>query len=178
MVGLGNPGRRYRDTRHNAGLMAARRLLEQSEVIAEAKWSEGCLGLVRSGPLNFLILEPRIFMNVSGRALSPVVDHYRLGPDRLVVLHDDIDIPAGDVRVKRGGGTGGHRGLESLEDTLGGGGFMRVRIGVGRPPEGVDPADYVLDEFLPEERGKAAAAVTRAAELALELAGEVAGDTG
>lgn len=169
VVGLGNPGRRYRDSRHNAGSMAADRLLWESEVISSGEWPEGKLALVKRGPLEFLVLKPSTYMNVSGSAVAPVMRHYGITLDRLVVLHDDIDIPLGDVREKLGGGTGGHRGLDSLKEHIQEGGFWRVRIGVGRPPEGVDPADYVLESLSDTELGQIERSADRAAEVALEM---------
>lgn len=175
-MGLGNPGRRYRDTRHNAGFMAAEKILERSELLAEGSWPLGRLALVKSGALKVFVLEPLTFMNESGRAVAPVVRRYGLETGRLIVLHDDIDVPPGDVRVKRGGGTAGHQGLNSLVEVLGSGGFSRVRIGVGRPPGKMDPADYVLSAFSEEEREGSLAAINRAADLALQVASEVAGE--
>ncbi|MBU4194086.1 MAG: aminoacyl-tRNA hydrolase [Actinobacteria bacterium] len=174
-MGLGNPGRKYRETRHNVGRVTVERLLESSELIAEGKWQDGQLALAGSGHRRFLALKPETYMNNSGRAVAQVMGRYRLAPGQVVVLHDDIDIPLGDVRVKRGGGSGGHQGVASLMEAMGEQCFTRVRIGVGRPPEGVDPADYVLAEFMESEREQAGGAVARAAEATLGL---IAGEYG
>jgi peptidyl-tRNA hydrolase, PTH1 family len=125
--------------------------------------------LVEAASRRFLVLRPSTFMNNSGRAVAPVLERYGIDPEMMVVIHDDIDIPLGEIRVKRGGGTGGHRGLASLVEEIGSGNFIRVRIGVGRPPEGVDPAEYVLTGFTEEEREQARASVKRATEAALDL---------
>lgn len=178
VIGLGNPGRRYMDTRHNAGIMTADVISKSSQIVEGSKWNEGRLALLENGGTRFLLMVPGTYMNASGPAVARVARHYGLGPDRLVVLHDDIDIPLGDVRVKRGGGTGGHRGLVSLEEELGSSGFDRVRIGVSRPPAGVDPADYVLSDFTGEERETAMESISRAAEATLRLVREVAGEEG
>lgn len=178
VVGLGNPGRRYSGTRHNAGYMAAEVLIRESEVVAEGDWPQGLLAFTRRGPTEFLVLRPRTFMNNSGTAVAPVLKHYGLAPSRLVVVHDDIDIPAGGVKVKKGGGTAGHRGLESLVQSLGSDGFYRVRIGIGRPPDGMDAADYVLGAFSPPEREEAKLSAATAADLALSLVREVEGEEG
>jgi len=167
VVGLGNPGRKYRFTRHNMGRVAAEILIHRSDVLARGKWPEGELTLVSQGGARFLILTPETFMNISGRAVAPVIDRYRLSPEQVLVLHDDIDLPLGDVRVKRGGGTAGHKGLASLVQELGAGSFARIRIGVGRPPEAVDPAEYVLNGFSSEESPRAEKAVNDAADAAL-----------
>ncbi len=169
MVGLGNPGRGYRSTRHNAGLAAADLLIHRGAVRARGKWTDGELTLVETSHGRFLVLKPSTYMNNSGRAVAPVLKCYGIAPDQMVVIHDDIDIPLGDVRVKKGGGTGGHRGLTSLVESIGNGNFTRVRIGVGRPPEGVDPAEYVLTGFEEGERESAAASAERAAQAATDL---------
>jgi len=170
VVGLGNPGRRYSRTRHNAGFMAVERLLRECEAVAGGDWPQGSLAFARSGPAGFLIFKPGTFMNESGTAVLPVAGHYGLEAERLVVVHDDIDVPFGEVRTRKGGGTAGHRGVESLVRSLGSGGFARVRIGVGRPPAGTDAADYVLSPFTPGEEEEAAVSAAVAADLALALA--------
>lgn len=169
MVGLGNPGGKYRVTRHNQGRLAIQRLVERSELIAEGKWPDGYLALAEYGNRRFLALIPETFMNNSGRAVAPVLKQYRLSPRQVVLLYDDIDISLGEVRVKHGGGTGGHLGVASVAEVLGDPGFSRVRIGIGRPPEGVDPAEYVLAEFLEGERRGAEQGIDRAVAVALDL---------
>jgi PTH1 family peptidyl-tRNA hydrolase len=169
VVGLGNPGRRYRSTRHNAGLTAADVLIGQGSVRARGKWADGELALMETSYGRFLVLKPSTYMNSSGRAVAPVLKCYGIAPDQMIVIHDDIDIPLGEARVKKGGGTGGHRGLASLVEDIGSGDFTRVRIGVGRPPEGVDPADYVLMGFEEGEREPAAASTEQAALAVIDL---------
>ena len=176
LVGLGNPGRVYRRTRHNAGSTAAEFILEKSELVAAGELPEGYVAFVSYGGRQFLVMIPGVFMNVSGRAVAPVVKRYRVDPRQVVVIHDDIDIPLGEVRVKRAGGTGGHMGLASIIEALGCEDFARVRIGVGRPPAGVDPADYVLSDLPDEEIGDYEASIERAAEAAMEtILGEADG---
>ena len=167
IVGLGNPGRKYRGTRHNAGRLAADRVLDSSEVLSRGKWSEGQLALATASGRKFLVLQPETFMNLSGRSVAPLLERYGLEPEQMIVMHDDIDLPLGEVRLKQGGGTGGHRGLSSLQQLTGSLAFSRVRIGVGRPPEGVDPADYVLNPFDQSEKDIAAQSVEEAARMAL-----------
>lgn len=159
-------------------MMAADAISRSCYLIDDFKWKDGHIALLEDDGTRFLLMVPGTYMNVSGPAVAGVARHYGLGPDRLVVLHDDIDIPLGDVRVKRGGGTGGHRGLASLEEELGSSGFNRVRIGVSRPAAGVDPADYVLSGFTEDERENARESTSRAAEAALRLVREVAGEEG
>lgn len=109
-------------------------------------------------------------MNLSGTAVAPLYRKHCGEPGDLVVVHDDLDLPPGTVRLKRGGGTGGHNGLRSLEQELGNADFLRIRVGVGRPPPGVDPADYVLSPPAPGEREAFEEAVDAACEAALEIA--------
>lgn len=167
VVGLGNPGRSYRSTRHNAGCMAADEILTSSREIANGRWPDGKLWLAESGGKKFLVLEPSTFMNLSGRAVRPVLEAYKIKPEQVIVIHDDIDLPVGDVRFKTGGGTGGHKGLSSIIDQIGTRDFSRIRIGVGRPPEGMDAAQYVLERFEPGEAGVAGSATREAAEVAI-----------
>lgn len=168
VVGLGNPGSRYSRTRHNAGRLAVDAVVFSSEVTVSQSFREGTLALLRNGATRFLALQPDTFMNNCGVAVGPVLRYYGLGPADMLVLHDDIDIPLGEVREKQGGGTGGHRGLESLVQTVGSGEFARIRIGVGRPPAGKDAADYVLEPFAEDEQADASSAIELAAELAVK----------
>jgi PTH1 family peptidyl-tRNA hydrolase len=111
-----------------------------------------------------LVLKPQGYMNRSGEALLPVMREQKAGPDELVVVHDDLDLPLGRVKLYRSGGDGGHNGVASVIAALGTGRFVRVRVGIGRPPEGMDPADYVLSPFMPEELEAAREAVETAAQ--------------
>ncbi|MBN1289181.1 MAG: aminoacyl-tRNA hydrolase [Actinobacteria bacterium] len=169
VVGLGNPGNEYKCTRHNAGLMVLDELLSLSVIHSRGKWPEGELTLAAAGGREFLALRPFVYMNNSGEAVLPVARRYRLGAGGMLVVHDDIDIPLGDTRVKKGGGSGGHRGVSSVEAALGDNGFSRLRIGVGRPAEGIDVTDHVLAPFGADESGKAKEAIRRAASTALEM---------
>ncbi len=164
IVGLGNPGRRYERTRHNAGFMATDELARLLQ-IGITREKAGCLigtGSIDSG--NVILAKPQTFMNESGKAVAVLLQESYASPDDLLVIHDELDLPLGSVRVKAGGGHGGHNGLRSLIAELGSPDFVRVRIGIGRPGPGVDPADYVLSPFLPEEREAAAEAAVMAAE--------------
>jgi peptidyl-tRNA hydrolase, PTH1 family len=116
-----------------------------------------------------LLVKPMVFMNLSGTAVAPLYRKHATGPEELVVVHDDLDLAPGAVRLKRGGGTGGHNGLRSLQAELGTLGFLRIRIGIGRPPAGTDPADYVLTPPPPEDRKAFDEAVARACEAAADI---------
>lgn len=171
MFGLGNPGRRYAGTFHNAGFEAvdrtARTLGIRLRVSGQAE-----VGVGTAGGEAVLLGKPRTYMNASGRAVAPVYGRYARTPDDLVILHDDLDLALGVVRLKRGGGTGGHNGLRSLVEELGTNAFLRVRIGIGRPPEGVDPAEFVLGAVPPDLRDRFAGGVVAAAEAVADILGE------
>lgn len=169
VVGLGNPGRKYVNTRHNAGFKAADALLDRGAVMARGKWTDGEIAMVEAAGRRFLVVKPQTFMNNSGSAVAAVLETYGLSPEAMVVIHDDIDIELGELRVKQGGGTAGHRGLASLVREAGSADFTRVRVGVGRPPDGVDPAEYVLTGFTDDEKPVARSSTERAARAALEV---------
>jgi len=169
LVGLGNPGRKYRGNRHNAGMMAAAQILKSSSVEAEESGSYGKLFLLRNGGARLLLLEPKVFMNESGRPIASVANIFSIEAERIIIIHDDIDLALGEVRRKRGGGSAGHRGVESVEKELKSREFWRVRIGVGRPPQGIDPREYVLSDFSLQERGIFEASISKACGMALEI---------
>jgi PTH1 family peptidyl-tRNA hydrolase len=137
VVGLGNPGPRYRDTRHNLGRRAVELVASELGGSWRSRWN-GRASEVRDGDERLMLLVPETFMNDSGRSVAPALRFAKLPPERLVVVHDELDLPIGDVRAKRGGGLAGHNGLRSVADALGTQDFLRVRIGIGRPERG-DP---------------------------------------
>ena len=144
IVGLGNPGPEYERTRHNAGFMTVDLL---GENLRASYWKDEAgakTAVVRFGEDELVLVKPQTYVNVSGAAVSKLLDTYEVSLSALIVVHDDIDLPPGAVRVKRGGGHGGHNGLRSVNESLGSGEYARVRIGVGRPPGRVDPAVFVL----------------------------------
>jgi len=157
VVGLGNPGSRYADTRHNVGFWFADRLAAHcSATFLRASRFHGGLAQVDCGG-RFWLLKPETFMNRSGQAVTALLRYYRLAPEQLVVVHDELDLPPGTVRLKRGGGHGGHNGLRDVMAHLGTGEFLRLRIGIGHPGDASQVVDYVLsrasreDEALIEE---------------------------
>jgi peptidyl-tRNA hydrolase, PTH1 family len=171
VFGLGNPGRRYAGTFHNAGHAAVDRLAESLGVRLRAA-GEAEYGFGRLSEVELLLGKPRTYMNQSGLAVATLYRRYAEGPENLVVVHDDLDLPLGTVRLKRGGGTGGHKGLLSLAEELGTTGFSRIRIGIGRPPDGVDPADYVLTRVPEESRERFDEGIAAAAEAVCEIVKE------
>ncbi len=155
VVGLGNPGPKYETTRHNVGFLAVDRAVDrwgsnnpQRDALAEIYPTS-----VRGEKA--LVVKPQTYMNLSGRAIAPLARFYKCAPADIIVVYDEIDLPFGTVRIKTGGGSGGHNGIKSLDECLGSGqtGYHRVRIGVGRPAPGspLSPADYVLQQFLDRE---------------------------
>ncbi len=164
IVGLGNPGRRYERTRHNAGFMAADELAKGLRVdIAQDKYFS-LIVRARIDSVETVLAKPQTFMNESGRAAGAIVRGVYAAVSDLIVIHDELDLPVGSVRVKIGGGHGGHNGLRSIIEHLGSPDFIRVRIGIGRPAPGAEAADYVLSPFLPEERNAVPDMMARAAE--------------
>jgi len=163
VVGLGNPGPRYVDTRHNVGFLVVDTLARRAGVSVDREQSGARLakGTVAAQPA--VLLKPQKFMNLSGGPVHAARDFFKVAQDHVVVVHDDVDLPTGEVRVKQGGGHGGHNGLRDLI-AHGGPDFVRVRVGVGRPPEGWDTADFVLGRWSPEEASALPEVVDRAAD--------------
>ena len=146
VVGLGNPGAEYAHTRHNAGFETVDRLAEEWGV---SYWKTECgavTGKARQLGESIVLAKPQSFMNTSGGPVKQLLAKYRLGPDRLIVIHDELDIPAGTVRVKFGGGHAGHNGLRSIVEKTGTKDWYRVRIGIGRPPGRMPVVDFVLSK--------------------------------
>lgn len=144
IVGLGNPGEQYEHTRHNAGKLTVDLIADELGV---NYWKTECgssAGKTSYRDVSVIVAKPHSFMNVSGSPVKELCKKYKIDPDHLIIIHDELDIDAGTVRVKFGGGHGGHNGLRSICDKLQTRDWYRVRIGVGRPPGRMDPADYVL----------------------------------
>jgi len=164
VLGLGNPGRRYERTRHNAGFLVVDRIAERHRVVVERRQLGAVVESVRFGDRPVVLAKPQSFMNLSGQPTVSLRGWYKVTNDDLVVVHDDVDLPFGDLRVKKGGGHGGHNGLRDIDEKLGSAAYVRVRVGVGRPPPGRDTADWVLAPFAPEEEAELPALFDRAAD--------------
>jgi PTH1 family peptidyl-tRNA hydrolase len=164
VVGLGNPGRKYRSTRHNAGFLVVEALARDLRFDLSQEKYHAFVGKGRVGSEETVFALPQTYMNESGRSVGSILRYTNTTISDLIVVHDDLDLDLGSVRLKSGGGHGGHNGLRSIIDHVGSADFIRVRIGVGRPPAGMDTADYVLSPFLPAERPVAEDAVLRAAD--------------
>ena len=152
VVGLGNPGPSYAGTRHNAGARVLDILGARVSGSFKTHKTRADVVETRLGDERVVLAKPRSYMNESGGAVCALRDFFKTSVERLVVVHDELDLPFGSLRVKLGGGDNGHNGLKSLRRSLGSGEFHRVRVGIGRPPGRQDPADWVLRDFSAAER--------------------------
>jgi PTH1 family peptidyl-tRNA hydrolase len=164
VVGLGNPGEEYAATRHNAGFMLIDRLAGSWGVDLRGRLFKARTALARRGGEEVLLVEPKTFMNRSGASVRAALDGKAVPPERLVVVYDDLDIPLGEIRVRKQGRPGTHKGMISIAGELGTGSFPRVRIGIGPLPAGRDAADYVLEPFKRNERRPLDGSLDAAAE--------------
>ncbi|MCF6155245.1 MAG: aminoacyl-tRNA hydrolase [Candidatus Brocadia sp.] len=161
IVGLGNPGEKYLKTRHNCGFMIIDRLAQQLEMVCNQKKFQSFFCKKSVEQEEIILLKPQTFMNLSGVAVREAVDMYKCALQNLMIVCDDLDLPLGKIRIRRNGGSGGHRGLESIAASLGSAGFSRLKVGIGRPPVG-DPGNYVLSKFSGEEEAVAAKIIEKA----------------
>ena len=170
VVGLGNPGPTYASHRHNVGFLVVEELARRLDARfsaprgMRAEVAEGRLRAPGTEAAKLALMKSRAFMNDTGSPVNKVMSYFKVEPDRMVVIHDELDIEPGQLRVKLGGGDNGHNGLRSIRGTLGTGDFYRVRVGVGRPPGRQDPADYLLSSFSAAQRKDLALEVDRAAD--------------
>lgn len=153
IAGLGNPGSEYAKTRHNVGFMFVDALAGKLGVTEWKDKFEAKIGEARIGTEKVLLVKPQTYMNESGRSLGPLMNFYKLEPEDLIVVHDDMDIPAGTIRIRKKGSAGGHNGIKSILAHIGDEHFSRVRIGIGRPLPGWTVVNHVLAPF-PEEDAK------------------------
>ena len=166
VVGLGNPGTQYAGTRHNAGAMVLAELAHRAGTKLSAHRTRAMVGQtrMRPGAPRLVLAQPLTYMNLSGGPVSALVKYFGLAPDDVVVVHDEIDLPFGALKLKRGGGEGGHNGLRDISKALGTKDYVRVRVGVGRPPGRMDTADYVLRRFAGDEAKELPLLITDAAD--------------
>lgn len=166
-VGLGNPGRRYRETPHNAGFLVCDRYADRNRLGEEAGKFQGRFRRGRVGGADVGVLKPQTYMNLSGDAVAAAVRYLPLEPEEIVLVFDDMDLPLGKLRLRKAGGHGGHNGVRSVIERLGTQSFARIRVGVGRPSRG--RGGHLLSRVRREERKRFSATVDRAVE-ALETA--------
>lgn len=163
IVGLGNPGKRYQDTRHNLGFLVIDRLAQQNHIEFGKRLCDALVCEWISSGAMIVLAKPQSFMNRSGEAVTGLLAEYRGSADDLVVVYDDLDLPLGRIRIRPHGTAGGHRGILSIQEHLAGAPFCRVRVGIGRPTEGVDAVDYVLEPFTAVEQHSLGEIIKRAA---------------
>lgn len=174
VVGLGNPGPRYEATRHNVGQMVVDELASRRGETLRAHKSNAraAESWLRPGAAKMVLAKPNSFMNVSGGPVSALAKFYGVPAERIVVVHDELDIPFDTLKLKSGGGHGGHNGVRDVAKALGTPDFPRVRVGIGRPPGRQDPADWVLDPFSSAERATLAHLIADAADAVEQLIDE------
>lgn len=173
IAGLGNPPAEYAGTRHNIGAELVERLASDAGTALARNRRSGCrTAEVRIAGAPVVLAVPESFMNVSGGPVQRAAGWYRVPLDRIVVCHDDLDLPLGELRFKRGGGHGGHNGLRDLDRAFGSPDYLRVRIGVGRPPGASTAADHVLRPFAADERALVATVLATAADAVAALIAE------
>jgi PTH1 family peptidyl-tRNA hydrolase len=168
VIGLGNPGPEYANTRHNAGYLVVDELAKRiggkfSAHKSRTEVLEGRLGVGHEA-LRLILAKPRTYMNESGGPVSGLVSFFKVPLDQVIVIHDELDLPFETIRIKDGGGDNGHNGLKSLTKSLGSGDYLRVRFGIGRPQGSQDPADFVLKPFSSVERQQVPLVVDRTAD--------------
>ena len=150
IVGLGNPGRKYRGNRHNIGFMVVDRLADEAGIRSNKVQNKAIVGDGRFAQQRIILAKPQTYMNDSGNAVGPLANFYKIPPERIFVIYDEMDIPFGSIRLREKGGAGGHNGMKSIIQHLGQD-FPRMRLGVGRPPGRMPPPAYLLQDFSKEQ---------------------------
>lgn len=169
VAGLGNPGREYASTKHNLGFLAVDEIARRAGVDLTKKKFRGLYGEGFLSGEKLILLKPETYMNRSGESVSEAAVFYNISPTDIIIIHDEMDLPAGTLRVKAGGGSAGHNGIRSIIDRLGSPEFVRIRIGIGKPDEKSGGAAHVLSRFGSGEGDAVKASVERAADAVLEL---------
>jgi PTH1 family peptidyl-tRNA hydrolase len=172
IVGLGNPGREYRDNRHNIGFMLADRLAVRLNLRLNRMQSKALVGSVVYDSRKLLLAKPQTFMNLSGQAVQGLVRFYKLPLENFLLVYDDLDLPFDTIRLRPDGGSAGQKGVASTIQRLGTQAFPRLRLGIGRPPGRMDPADYVLQDFPQTDLTLLSEFLDRAADAALMFVSE------
>lgn len=164
IVGLGNPGALYQLTRHNIGFLVLDQFANDNNIIISTNRFHSTYGIGWIGSEKILLVKPMTFMNRSGISVKKIFDFFSADIKDLLIIHDDLDIPFGFIRFKRRGGDGGHQGVRSIINSLGDDKFLRMKIGIGRPPDKIDPSEYVLSQFDNFEKLRLNDIVARASE--------------
>src|SRR5512141_2277951 len=167
IIGLGNPGREYQTNRHNFGFMLIDRIAVRINARGLKVQSKAIVTSGMYQDRKIILAKPQTYMNLSGQAIQGLANFYKLPLEKLLVAHDDLDIPFGTIRIRPGGGPGGQKGVASAIERLGTRDFARIRLGIGRPPGRMDPAAYVLQDFPRDDRSMMSEVLDRAADAAL-----------
>jgi PTH1 family peptidyl-tRNA hydrolase len=169
LTGLGNPGREYRDNRHNVGFMLVDRITVRLNARGMKVQSKAIVITAAYEDRKLILAKPQTYMNLSGQSIQGLIHFYKLPLTNVLIAYDDLDIPFGTIRIRPGGGPGGQRGMASTIEHLGTDDFPRLRIGIGRPPGRMDPAAYILQDFTRAEMKSLSEILDRAADAALEF---------
>ena len=169
IIGLGNPGSRYQYTRHNIGFMVLEKIAARWEVDLKQKSFDALWNRGKIAGINVLLAMPQTYMNLSGNAVRKLMAYFKVDINNLIVIHDDLDLPFGSVRLKTGGGDAGHKGLKSITTCLGSADFMRIRMGIGKPSDKSRVEDYVLERFGSEESALLQEVIQIAAKAAADI---------
>jgi PTH1 family peptidyl-tRNA hydrolase len=153
IIGLGNPGKEYADTRHNVGFRCVNRLAKMHGIPVKQRGSQAQFGIGEIEGSKVVLARPRTFMNLSGKSVKLLMARFKVQSSDVLIIHDELDLPLGKIRFYTGGGSGGHKGIESIMNELGSRDFTRIRVGIGRPPgDDPDAVDYVLSDFTSDEK--------------------------
>jgi PTH1 family peptidyl-tRNA hydrolase len=172
IVGLGNPGREYKDNRHSVGFMLVDRLTIRLNARMSRLQSKSLVASLNYEGQKLILAKPQTYMNLSGQSIQGLAHFYKIPLENMIVAHDDLDLPFGAIRIRPGGGPGGQRGIASTIERLGSKDFPRLRIGIGRPPGRMDPADYVLQDFSKADLPLLSEILDRAADAVLAFVTE------
>lgn len=162
--GLGNPGAVYQVTRHNLGYRVLDYIAHQNKIPLKQQTAQALIGQGTLWDIPVVLAKPATFMNLSGEAITALAHDFRIAPSNIIIIHDDLDLKFGQVKIKSKGGSGGHRGIESIIDCLKENYFVRIRIGIGRPPRGADETAFVLQSFSEEEEKQLDELIIRAGQ--------------
>lgn len=164
IIGLGNPGKKYKSTRHNVGFMVIEEILLRKGWALDKTKFNGHYAMEKVGSDKIILLEPQTFMNLSGEAIRPLMDYYDIDAEDMLLIYDDLDLPAGKIRLRQKGGHGGHNGVRSTIDHLGTKEFNRLRIGIGRSSVPMPVVDYVLGSISQEQKDDVISGIQKAAD--------------
>ncbi len=168
LIGLGNPGRQYSQTRHNAGFLVIDRIADEVNIKLDKKGFQSIYGkgVIKNEPV--ILVKPQTFMNLSGEAVGPIIKYYRIPLERVLIIYDELDLPLGSIRIRLAGSAGGHNGLSSVVTGLGSQNVPRLRVGIGRPDDR-KVVDYVLSSFSGEQMTEFKESITKAAQAGISF---------